>query len=160
MVIPIVIFFCIALLVNLSHISSSIYVVQQYQREIDKMFMVDMDVLRCVRGLERSIWQQGYAYIDKVYASGKSLSVYSLPNTYGCIFIVDSMTFGQISEKEYVFKVLLKPQIEVAGGESVDESGESEGIRISELVDTSRYTIHMVVATGDEFYIKRVFIKT
>lgn len=160
MVIPIVIFFCIALLVNLSHISSSLYVVQQYQREIDQMFMVDMDVLRCVRGLERSIWQQGYAYIDKMHASGEGISVYSLPNTYNCIFIVESVSARDIGEKEYVFKVLLKPQVEVSGGEGAGESEESKGVRTGELVDISRYTIHIVIATGDEFYIKRIFIKT
>ncbi|MFM2383506.1 MAG: hypothetical protein RIQ72_78 [Candidatus Parcubacteria bacterium] len=160
MVIPIVIFFCIALLVNLSHISSSLFLVQQYQREIDRKFTIDMDILRCVRVLERSIWQQGYVYIDKMHASDKGISVYSLPNTYNCIFTVESVALELMGEKEYIFEVLLKSQGGLDTKESISESGGEIGIEVSEIASMPRYTVHVVVTTGDEFYIKRIFIKT
>ncbi len=160
MVIPIVIFFCIALLVNLSHISSSLFLVQQYQREIDRKFMIDMDILRCVRVLERSIWQQGYAYIDKIYTNSESLSMYSLPNTYSCIFTVESVALELMGEKEYIFEVLLKSQSGLDTKESVGESGGRLDIEADEIASMPRYTVHVVVTTGDEFYIKRIFIKT
>ncbi len=160
MVVPIVIFFCIALLVNLSHISNSLFLVQQYQREIDRKFMIDMDILRCVRVLERSIWQQGYAYIDKIHTNSESVSLYSLPNTYSCIFTIASVAFEHMGEKEYIFEVLLKSQGGRDTKESIGESGGEIGIEADEIASIPRYTVHVVVTTGDEFYIKRIFIKT
>jgi hypothetical protein len=160
MVIPIVIFFCIALMVNLSHISSSLFIVQQYQKEIDHKFIIDMDILRCVRVLERSIWQQGYAYIDKLHTNSKSVSMYSLPNTYSCIFTVESVAFDHVDEKEYIFEVLLKSQGSLVTKESIGESSGESDAKAGESTSIPRYTVHVVVATGNEFYIKRIFIKT
>jgi hypothetical protein len=59
-----------------------------------------------------------------------------------------------IVERKYIFNVALE-RLEGQGAQSsaVQNQGSQEPV-------LSQYIVHLVVETGDEFYIKHIFIKT
>lgn len=149
MVVPLVIFFCIALLIHFAHISDSIFVVLDQQRKIDRMFSADMEALRCVRVLERGLIQQGDMYFKRLGEMGRSMDLYSLPNMYRCGLWVSS-----ISGNTYIFRLELEPlpdmfEVNKERYETVYDSGE-----VFEKV----YTVYVTVSDEDKLFIKDILI--
>lgn len=149
MVVPLVIFFCIALLVHFAHISDSIFVVLDQQRNIDRMFSADMEVLRCVHVLERSVIQQGDMYFKELDTVAGSMYLYSLPNKYRC-----RLKVGSISGNTYVFKLGLVPLPDMF---IVDKEGYAEITKSSDAFEKI-YTVHITVSDEDKLFIKDILI--
>lgn len=101
MILPVVIFFCIALLNLFSYIGQGLFVVQYNQVELDKRLEQDMDSIRCVRALEKIILQAGSGFLQDSL-SGQDYILDPLPNQQACKVALFDHTKDQLSEI-YIF---------------------------------------------------------
>ncbi len=149
MVVPVVIFFCIALLVHFSHISNALFVVLDQQRQVDRMFSADSEALRCVRVLERSLIQQGDAYFKEMGETDRPMYLYSLPNTYRCKLGVSSL-----SGYTYEFTLELEPFLGMLMADTEDYADASH----SDDVSKNRYAVYVTLSDEDALFIKHILI--